>query len=148
MVEQRYFEDLDIGETFECPSQTVTETHFQFFAGITGDFHPTHLDADHAAGGEFGGRVTHGALLSSFAVLGASTLAPHVRETVGPFLEQSARFLHPVGIGDTIRPELEVAGKEDKGERGIVTFASRIRTAGGEVAMEGEVKYMIECREG
>ena len=41
---QRFFEDFKIGDGFESPSKTLTDAHFLFFSGLTGDAHPLHYD--------------------------------------------------------------------------------------------------------
>jgi acyl dehydratase len=38
----KYLEDFQIGETFHSPAKTMTDAHFLFFAGMTGDNHPIH----------------------------------------------------------------------------------------------------------
>mgnify|MGYP000641997356 CR=1 FL=1 len=43
-AEQWYFEDLETGESFDIPSKTITDTHFVLFSGMTGDYHPLHMD--------------------------------------------------------------------------------------------------------
>jgi acyl dehydratase len=83
--EQRWFEDFSVGDGFESPSKTLTDAHFMFFAGMTGDAHPLHYDDEYAKTTKFGRRLAHGLLLTSMTAVGASTLA--------------AAF-----IGDTIKP--------------------------------------------
>ena len=60
-AEQWYYEDLSIGDTYDIPSKTMTDTHFVLFSGLTGDFHPLHMD-EHFAKEEtpFGKRVGWG----------------------------------------------------------------------------------------
>ena len=45
---QRWFEDFTIGDRFGSPSKTLTDAHFMFFAGMTGDAHPIHYDDEYA----------------------------------------------------------------------------------------------------
>ena len=35
--DQRWFEDFKVGDRFESPGKTLTDAHFMFFAGMTGD---------------------------------------------------------------------------------------------------------------
>src|SRR5439155_1727262 len=79
-----------------------------FFAGMTGDNHPIHYDDEYGKKTRYGGRLAHGLLLTSLTAVGASTLAPHIEESIVAFVEQSTRFRAPVFISDTIRPEHEV----------------------------------------
>jgi 3-hydroxybutyryl-CoA dehydratase len=75
-VSQRWFEDFSVGDRFGSPSRTLTDAHFLFFAGMTGDAHPIHYDDEHAKTTRFGRRLAHGLLLTSLTAVGASTLAP------------------------------------------------------------------------
>ena len=45
---ERYFEDFTVGDRFKSPSRTLTDAHFLFFAGMTGDNHPIHYDDEYA----------------------------------------------------------------------------------------------------
>ena len=47
-VTQRWFEDFPVGDRFGSPSKTLTDAHFMFFAGMTGDAHPIHYDDEYA----------------------------------------------------------------------------------------------------
>ena len=112
----KYFEDFQIGETFSIPSKTVTDAHFLFFSGLTGDNNPIHYDEEFAKGTRFGKRVTHGLLLASMTAAGASTLNPLIEGSIVAFLEQSSRFLKPVLIGrhDYAGARGERTGPEDR----------------------------------
>src|SRR5215831_3920006 len=73
-VMTKYLEDFQIGETFHIPAKTMTDAHFLFFAGMTGDNHPIHYDDEYAKTTRFGKRVAHGLLLTALTAVGASTL--------------------------------------------------------------------------
>ncbi|WP_254861535.1 MaoC family dehydratase [Halovivax gelatinilyticus] len=148
-AEQWYFEEIEVGETFAIPSKTITNTHFVTFAGLTGDFHPIHLD-EHYAREEtpFDSRVAHGMMITMFTIVGASSLSDHLHESAIAFLNQSSGFLNPVFEGDTIYPELEVSEKEDKGGKGIVTLASRVFNQNDEQVLEGELEILVKKRKG
>src|SRR5499427_9682419 len=105
----KYLEDFQVGDTFHIPATTVTDAHFLCFAGMTGDNHPIHYDDEYAKTTRFGKRVAHGLLLTALTAVGASTLSSMLEGSIVAFVEQSARFLKPVFIGDTITPELEVS---------------------------------------
>ena len=61
----RYYEDFKVGDRFESPSKTLTDAHFLFFAGMTGDAHPIHYDDEYAKHTRYGRRLAHGLLLTS-----------------------------------------------------------------------------------
>jgi len=144
---QRYFEDFSVGELFKAPSKTLTDAHFLFFAGLTGDNHPLHYDVEYAKQTRFGRPVAHGLLLASMTALGAGALAPLVEESIVAFVEQSCRFVGPAFVGDTIYPELEVAALEPRSRLGLLSFTSRLRNQRGEVVLEGRHAYLIRRRD-
>lgn len=142
----KYFEDFHLGEKFHIPAKTMTDAHFLFFAGVTGDNHPIHYDDEYAKTTRFGRRVAHGLLVASMTAVGASTLSPLLEESVVAFVEQSSRFLKPVHIGDTITPELEVIELVPKTDTGLLRLTTRIRNQRGEAVLEGTHAYLIKKR--
>ena len=142
----KYFEDFTLGETFTIPSKTLTDAHFLFFAGLTGDNNPIHYDVEHAKTTRFGKPITHGLLVASMTAAGASTLNPHLEGSIVAFLEQSSRFLNPVLLGDTIYPELEVSELVPKTDVGVVRVTSRVKNQRGELCLEGMHAYLIKKR--
>jgi 3-hydroxybutyryl-CoA dehydratase len=143
---QLYFEDFRIGDRFTSPSRTIGDAHFLFFAGLTGDNHPIHYDEDYAKKTRFGARVAHGLLVMSMTAVGASSLSPRLERSMIAFVEQGCRFIKPVLLGDTVHPEIEVAGLERKGERGLLRLAVRVRNQRDEVVLEGHHVYLVKCR--
>jgi len=109
-------DEMEIGQkaTF---TTTCTEADIQLFATVSGDVNPVHLDADYAAGTQFGQRIAHGrytgALVS--AALGIELPGPGTS-----YLGQEIKFKAPVFIGDTITVTLEVETiREDKAIVGL-----------------------------
>jgi 3-hydroxybutyryl-CoA dehydratase len=145
-VTERYFEDFKIGDRFKSPSRTLTDAHFLFFAGMTGDNHPIHYDDEYGKKTRFGRRLAHGLLLTSMTAVGASTLAPLIETSIVAFLEQTARFRAPVFLSDTIYPEHEVVGLERKRSSGLLILKVALRNQRGEVVLEGEHRYLIAYR--
>jgi acyl dehydratase len=82
--------------------RTITEADVVAFAGLTGDFHPQHVDAEWAAGSVFGERVAHGLLVLGLAA-GLVDFDPD--EVIALRGVRDAVFKRPVRIGDTIRVE-------------------------------------------
>ena len=147
MTEQKYFEDFVIGERFEAPSRTLTDAHFLFFAGLTGDNHPIHYDDEYArTRTPFGRRLAHGLLLASLTALGAGALAPPVHESMIAFLAPVTRFRAPAFIGDTMHPVLEVSELIPKAERGVLKLRATITNQRGETVLEGEHVYLVRRR--
>jgi len=142
----KYFEDFQLGEKFYIPAKTMTDAHFLFFAGMTGDSHPIHYDDEYAKTTRFGKRVAHGLLVTAMTAVGASTLSPLLEGSIVAFVEQSSRFLQPVLIGDTITPELEVTELVPKTDTGLLRLATRVKNQRGEVVLEGMHAYLIKKR--
>ncbi len=147
MTDQFFFEDFRIGQRFEAPSRTLTDAHFLFFAGLTGDNHPIHYDDEFARDKTpFGRRLAHGLLLTSLTALGAGALAPQVHESMIAFLEQRSRFRAPAFIGDTVYPALTVTAVIPKEGRGVLKLAATVTNQRGEVVLEGEHVYLVRRR--
>ena len=143
---QRWFEDFRVGDRFASPSKTLTDAHFLFFAGMTGDAHPLHYDDEYAKGTRFGRRLAHGLLLTSLTAVGASTLAPIIERSIVAFVEQRTRFLGPAFIGDTLKPEHEVTALERKRSAGLLALRVTLTNQRGETVLEGEHRYLIAYR--
>jgi acyl dehydratase len=146
--EQLYFEDFAVGQHFRAPSRTLTDAHFLFFAGLTGDNHPIHYDIEYAKQTRFGRPLAHGLLLVGLTALGAGGLAPRVQESIVAFVEPSARFVAPAFVGDTIAPSLEVIQLQPKTTTGLVTFAARLRNQRNEIVLDGQHVYLVSRRPG
>jgi 3-hydroxybutyryl-CoA dehydratase len=146
VVRQRFFEDFRVGDRFRSPSKTLTDAHFLFFAGLTGDAHPIHYDDEYAKKTRFGRRLAHGLLLTSLTAVGASTLGPLIEDSLVAFVEQSSRFVTPAFIGDTILPEHEVVALDRKRSAGLVTLRVTLTNQRGETILEGQHKYLIAYR--
>jgi 3-hydroxybutyryl-CoA dehydratase len=145
---QLWFEDFKVGDRFESPSKTLTDAHFMFFAGMTGDAHPLHYDDEYARKTRFGRRLAHGLLLTSMTAVGASTLAPVIEGSIVAFVEQTTRFKAPVFIGDTLKPRHEVAALERRRSAGLLTLRVTLENQRGETVLEGEHRYLIAYRSG
>jgi acyl dehydratase len=142
----KYLEDFQVGDTFQIPAKTLTDAHFVCFAGLTGDQHPIHYDDEYAKTTRFGKRVAHGLLLTAMTAVGASTLSSMLEGSIVALVEQSARFLKPVFIGDTITPELEVSEVMPKTDVGLLRLTTRVKNQRGETVLEGMHAYLIKKR--
>ena len=145
-MSQRYFEDFAVGDRFKSPSRTLTDAHFLFFAGVTGDNHPLHYDVEYAKKTRFGRPLAHGLLLAALTAVGASSLAPLLEDSIVAFVEQTTRFRAPAFVGDTIAPEHEVVALERRRSAGLLTLRVTLRNQRGETVLEGEHRYLIAYR--
>ena len=140
------FEDFAIGQTYTTKGRTITEADIVNFAGISGDFHPLHTDAQYAEGSLFGQRIAHG-LLSLTVVSGLSQQLGHLKGSIIAFLGLNWQFKKPVFIGDTIYEEQIIADKRETGKGdGVVTIHCRVKNQQGEVIQEGYRIVMVARR--
>jgi len=105
------YETLNIGDkdSFE---KTLSESDVYLFSGITGDFNPAHINEKESMQTKFGGRIVHGMLTGSLISTVIGTKLPG---TGTIYLQQDLQFVKAVRIGDTIRAEVEVVEKLEKG---------------------------------
>jgi acyl dehydratase len=135
---------LKPGDVIESPSKTLTDAHFLFFAGLTGDNHPIHYDVEYARAKGFEKPLAHGLLLAAMTALGATPASPKLDGFV--FVEQGSRFLKPAVVGDTIHPRLEVERVWTEGKRSYVRLATSIRNQRNETLLEGFHVYSVRAR--
>ncbi len=145
----RYWEDFKVGETFKTRGRTVTEADVVGFAGISGDFHPLHLDEVYASKSSFGRRIAHGMLGLTIAD-GLSQAQGLMEDTIIAFLGLEWKFNAPIFIGDTVHEEQVVSFKRETKNpgRGILTLDCKLMNQKGEAVQEGKRTVMIARRPG
>lgn len=124
---QKYFEELEIGETLVTHRRTVTEADVVNFAGVSGDFFYAHTD-DIAAKESpiFERRVAHGYFVLSAAA--GLFVHPAPGPVIANYGLDNLRFTEPVYIGDTIHVKLTCMRKtakekkEDQVPQGVVAW--------------------------
>ena len=143
---RRWFEDIAIGEEYESPGRTVTETDIVIFAGLSGDYNILHTDAEFMKSSIFGERIAHG-LLGLAIQAGLFTRATTPYATLA-FVGLRWKFKGPIKIGDTIRVRGRVSAKQEssKPDRGLITVARTVLNQRDEVVQEGETDLLVERR--
>src|SRR6266404_2352889 len=118
---RRYFDDIQVGEEYESPGRTVTETDIVLFAGLSGDYNVLHTDAEFMRQSIFGERIAHG-LLGLAIQAGLFTRATQAYATLA-FVGLRWKFKGPINISDTIRLRAKVTVKKQssKPDRCLVT---------------------------
>ena len=108
-IENRPFDEIRVGDCAELV-RTLTMLDIDAFAVVSGDVNPAHVDETFAQGDIFHKVVGHGmwggALIST--VLGTQLPGPG---TI--YLDQSLKFLKPVGVGDTVTVQVTVIEKHE-----------------------------------
>jgi 3-hydroxybutyryl-CoA dehydratase len=140
------FDDLSVGDEWESPRRTVTETDVVIFAGLSGDFNPLHVDHNSSQRGPFGRPVAHG-LLGMAIATGLITQAPRV-DTMAFLAILEWRFLRPIAFGDTIHAISKVESLEPQvnGRRGLVTWQRRVFNQDGILVQEGRTQTLVRAR--
>ncbi len=141
-----YFDDLEVGASWESGGRTVTESDITNFAGFSGDFNPMHIDHAFAANTPFRRPIAHGFGVFSMAS-GLGIQSPPVR-TIALLGVRQWDFVLPVFIGDTIRVHTCVAEKSlrGRGKRGEIVWNRAIVNQEGKVVQQGQVVTLVECR--
>ena len=123
-----WFEDLTEGLVVEhATRRTVTETDNVLFTTMTMNPAPLHLDADYAAGTEFG-RPLVNSMFTVALVVGLSVPELTLGTIVAQLGMTDVVFPSPVFPGDTVRVETEVVearASKSRPDAGIVVFEHR-----------------------
>lgn len=146
MIQQRYFEDYELGEVRETLGRTITETDVVIHAGQTGDFYPHHMDEEWCKTQEFGRRIAHGTLIFSVSV---GMTAGDVNTMSFSYGYDRLRFIRPVFIGDTIRAKVRITEKRDHPKRldsGIVVELCEVFNQKQKIVLACEHLLMVRRR--
>jgi len=139
----KYFEDFQVGEIIKTRARTITEADIVNFAAFSGDWYPIHVDKEYAKKSIFGERIAHGFLVLSVS----SGLMPLTDWAIIAFYGiDKVRFFQPTKIGDTIRLEIEVTEKDDKGDGGVITYRMAVKNQSDEDVCYSIIKIFIGKR--
>ena len=124
----RCFDDLPVGLAVpHALPRTITETDNVLFSTMTLNPARLHLDAEYAAGTEFGQPLVN-SLFTLGLLVGFSVLETTHGTTIANLGFDEVVFPTPMFVGDTLHGESEVvAARESKSRptQGIVTFEHR-----------------------
>jgi acyl dehydratase len=145
MTRSLYFEDLQPGLKVETAAATVTDRDVAEFA-LRFDPQPMHLDAETAAGNQFGGLIASGfhtlslgfALFFRLDILRDSNLG-------SPGMEE-VRWVRPLRPGDTVHMIAEVTAaraSQSKPDRGVVWMRHDLYNQRGELVMSANCMHMV-----
>lgn len=139
------FHEVEIGDKWESPARTVTETDIVSFAGLTGDYNALHIDHEFARQTPFQKPIAHGLLGISYAA-GLSSRSPYMK-TLAFVRILEWQFLAPVFIGDTIHVRTEVESKElrGRGKRGLIVWKKEIVNQEGKVVQQGKTETLVSA---
>jgi acyl dehydratase len=131
----QYYEDLVEGwRVAHALRRTVTDTDNVLISTLTHNPQPLHLDAEYAAGTEFG-RVVVNSIFTFGLMVGVSVADTTLGTLVANLGFDAVKFPKPVFIGDTLRTETVVVERRDSRSRpdaGLVVFEHRSFNQRGE----------------
>lgn len=136
-----YFDDIVEGFRFETGGRTITEADIVNFAGVSGDFHKLHMDAQYAERHTpHGERIAHGMLVVSITtgLIGRSDFMRAIETSTLGVKELRCAFKKPVFIGDTIRVSAEIIGRSESkaGNRGTIQMLRKVLNQHDETVVE------------
>jgi oxepin-CoA hydrolase/3-oxo-5,6-dehydrosuberyl-CoA semialdehyde dehydrogenase len=146
---QKYFEDLEVGETIITHKRSITEADIVNFANVSWDHFYAHTDTTSLEGTTFDQRVAHG----YFILAAAAGLFVHPAK--GPVLLnyglEECRFVKPVYAGATIGVRLTVKEKitqeiKDDIPKGIVKFLVDVYDETGETVAIATILTMVKMK--
>jgi acyl dehydratase len=143
-----WFEDYQVGSTYETAGRTVTEADVMSFAGITGDFNELHTNAELMRDSPFGARIAHGALVLSIVTGLRQQSGLFDATIIAPVEIRSWRYLAPVYIGDTVRARGEVVELREtsKPDRGLMIERISVSNQREAIVQEGETVTLVKRR--
>lgn len=146
-MEPKYFDELEIGDSFTTATRTITETDVVMFAGLTGDYTELHTSRTAAEKTQFGRRIAHGLLVLAYAH--GLFMATRLTGPTGIAFAgiESWSFKGPVFFDDTIQVRITVREKKasrSKPDRGVVKFFFEILNQHQEVVQEGVKVIMMK----
>lgn len=100
--------DFFVGQTASA-TKTICDSDVREFAEISGDHNRLHLSEEFAKQRGWGGRIVHGALISSLI---SGVLAMKLPGEGTVYLSQNSKYIKPVYINDTITAVVEIINIE------------------------------------
>jgi len=147
-IDDRYFEDYQVGEVYEFGSVEVTEERIVSFAREF-DPQPFHVDPKAAADGPFGGIVASGWHTCGVMMrLYADHYLSRVASLGGPGVDE-LRWPAPVRPGDRLSVRATVSQarpSRSKPDRGLVHTHTEVLNQNGEVVMSATILNFIRLR--
>jgi acyl dehydratase len=115
------------------------------FCGISGDFHPLHIDEEFARKSIHKTRIAHGSLITAIATGLLSRLGLW-ESTALANLGYEWKFHAPVKIGDTITVRLKIGGKREtkRQETGIIQREIGVFNQRGELVLSGTSAFLVK----
>ncbi len=149
-MNDRYFDDFQMGDQFASGGITITESQILDFA-LRFDPQPFHIDKEAAVDSPYCGLIASGFHTLSLAFRAFYDADVIKRCSLGsPGLDE-LRWLKPVRPGDTLRVEGEVKNtraSKSQPDRGILHMAYEVKNQTGEIVMTFTAIHILRRRIG
>lgn len=150
MAYGRYFDEFAVGERIRhWPGRTITEADNTWFALLSMNQHPVHVDAHYAGTRTDAGRpLVVGTLV--FAVGVGLTVADVSGRSIANLDYEWVRHHGPTFAGDTLYAETEVLAtrlSSSKPDRGVVHVETRVTNQRGDLVMSFRRHVLIPTRD-
>ena len=117
---------------------SVTESMVNYFAKITGDYAPMHMDEEHASKTEFKHRICHGMLIGSFF---SRLVGMHLPGENGLLLSYTSKHLSPCYLNQDVIVDGVITGKSESTR--IITIKATVRDGVGKLLVDGLLKVLV-----
>lgn len=141
----KYFDDFVEGEVHRTHGRTITEADLINYAGLSGNYHPVHLDAERMKDSEYGHRLVNGFLVVAM-MQGLKIQTGMLDDSViALYGVNDLQFREPVAIGDTIRNEITVKDLESKdSSSGIVRLEEKAINQDGDEPVIATTQTLVK----
>jgi acyl dehydratase len=147
-IEDRYFEDYEVGAVYEYGFARVSEAEIIAFAERF-DPQPIHVDTQFAASGPFGGLIASGWHTAAIAMrLVVDHYVSKVASLASPGVDE-LRWPTPVRPGDSLRLRttiLETRRSRSKPDRGLVRTRAELLSQHDQTALSLVAMNLIRLR--
>ena len=141
MKHGKSIDELSVGDTSSTFTKISSELIEQF-GQVTGDVNPIHMDEEYANNTVFKGRIAHG--IFSLGLISA-VIANKLPGVGAIYLSQTARFMRPAMLGDTVKAEVSVT--DINKEKNTVTLRTTCYNGSGDMLMDGEAVVLAPRNE-
>lgn len=132
-VENKTFDEIKIGDSATL-NKVLTKNDIEFFAVITGNANPVHLNEDYAEKHLDNHKVVgHGAWVISLI---SNLLGNHIPGPGTVYVSQESQFHHRVEVGDTLT--LTIKAVEKKTDGNLVVFEATVVNQKNELVLTGK----------
>lgn len=141
-----FYEDFEVGQTYESRGRTMRETDITQFSGITWDHHPLHTNEAYAAEAGYDDIIAHGSLTLPICLALGDESGWFEDSTLAFLGIDDLRFFNPVYPGDTIKCEVEITDTRETsdGDRGVITQRRTGLNYDGDQLLEFHCNHLVE----